>query len=214
MIPDTVKLLWNRCSAFRYRDMRYPTYSDHVRRIISNLSDRTRYRAMALALQTIEREAIPGALAELGVYRGITSRFLSRCLPHRTVYLFDSFCGFGNDGDPRFKDTSVKLVRSRVGNRPNIHIRVGFFPETASGLEAEEFAFVLIDLDKYGPTLAAFDFFYSRMRPGAYCFLHDYNNPESEHGVFRAATEFMADKPEFLVEIPDVWGSAVFRRMG
>jgi O-methyltransferase len=43
--------------------------------------------------------------------------------------------------------------------------------------------------------------------------MHGYNNPESNHGIARAAHEFLADKPERLVEIPDVWGSAVFRKL-
>ncbi len=212
ILRESLRPLWHRYLAMRLTDVRYPTYPERVQKMISNLSDRTRYRAMALALATVEREAVPGALAELGVYRRTTSQFLHNFMPHRSIYLFDSFCGFGRDGDVRFRDTSVQLVRRRVGNGPNVHIRVGYFPETASGLEGEEFAFVLIDMDKYEPTLAALEFFYPRMPPGAYCFLHDYNNLESGRGVFRAATEFMAGKPEFVVELPDVWGSAAFRR--
>jgi O-methyltransferase len=42
--------------------------------------------------------------------------------------------------------------------------------------------------------------------------MHDFNNPESDRAISRAATEFLADKPERLIEIPDEWGSALFRK--
>ena len=37
---------------------------------------------------------VPGAAAELGVYRGQFARCVNRLLPDRTLYLFDSFRGF------------------------------------------------------------------------------------------------------------------------
>jgi O-methyltransferase len=49
---------------------------------------------------------------------------------------------------------------------------------------------------------------------GGYFFLHDFNSPESNAGISRAAFEFLADKPELLIEIPDFHGSAMFRRTG
>jgi hypothetical protein len=42
--------------------------------------------------------------------------------------------------------------------------------------------------------------------------VHDYHNPESDWGCKRAVDEFMADKPEAIVELADVWGSVMFRR--
>jgi hypothetical protein len=44
--------------------------------------------------------------------------------------------------------------------------------------------------------------------------MHDYNNPESQWACKRAFDEFLADKPERLVELGDVWGSALIRRAG
>ena len=43
--------------------------------------------------------------------------------------------------------------------------------------------------------------------------MHDFNSPASNHGISRAAHEFMADKPELLIEIPDFHGSALFRKI-
>ena len=43
--------------------------------------------------------------------------------------------------------------------------------------------------------------------------MHDFNSNESEYAISRAAHEFMADKPEMLIEIPDYFGSALFRNI-
>jgi O-methyltransferase len=168
-----------------------------------------------LALETIQRNGIQGALAELGVWRGITSSFIHSQVPGRPLYLFDTFAGFsGKDGtDGRFRDTSVELVRRRIRDCSNVSFRVGTFPETAHGLESELFALVLIDVDKYEPTLAGLNFFYPRVPRGGYIFVHDYNSPEWEPGVSRAVGEFLKERLEQAIELPDVWGSAVIRKI-
>jgi O-methyltransferase len=70
----------------------------------------------------------------------------------------------------------------------------------------------MLDFDLYKSALDVFRFFYPRLVPGGYFFMHDFNNPESDRAISRAATEFLADKPERLIEIPDEWGSALFRK--
>jgi len=199
---------------FRGR-MRFPSYPTEVARRIVMSSDRVRYASLALALETMRREDILGSLAELGVWRGFTSSFIHSQIPERRLYLFDTFSGFpGADAtDARFKDTSMEVVRRRVGDCTNVVFRVGVFPETTCGLESELFAFVLIDVDKYDATLAGLNFFYPRMTRGGYIFVHDYNSPESECGVSKAVGQFLKGKPEHVVEIPDVWGSVVFRKV-
>src|SRR5436309_1051358 len=159
------------------------------------------------------------ALAEAGVYRGATSRFILRCAPARTLYLFDTFEGFpladreaANLGDKRFRDTSEAAVRRALGGSPQVVIRAGRFPETLTGLEGERFAVVLLDLDVFNPTLAGLEFFYPRLARGGYLFVHDFNSPESISACRRAVTQFMADKPEQTVELPATWGSAVIRK--
>jgi O-methyltransferase len=48
---------------------------------------------------------------------------------------------------------------------------------------------------------------------GGYFFMHDFNSVESDCGVYRAACDFMADKSELLIEIPDLNGTALFRKL-
>jgi O-methyltransferase len=161
-------------AVFRSR-MRFPTYSKKTACLIANSVDRVRYGTLALALQTIERERVSGGLAELGVWRGATSAFIHFQIPQRKLYLFDTFTGFPDesDADGRFRDTSVDAVRRRIGDNSNVIFRAGTFPETTLGMESERFAFVLLDADKYAPTLAGLEFFYPRMTRGGYIFIHD-----------------------------------------
>ena len=200
------------------RPMRFPTYPPHVRRRIEQYHDDIRYSTLALALQRIESDRIEGAIAEVGVYQGATSLFMHRQCPERLLYLFDTFQGFHSGDlesgpDERFKDTSLPVVRKLLGNSPTLRFRPGHFPETAEGLEAERFALVMLDVDLYQPSLDVLRFFYPRLTRGGYFFMHDYNSTESERAVSRAADAFMADKPELLFEIPDYFGTAMFRKI-
>jgi O-methyltransferase len=204
--------------------MRFPTAAESVIREARSVRDSFRYETIALAIETIRREGIPGAFAEVGVWRGDLSRFLHRCAPERTLYLFDTFSGFPeesvgqldlqNNGDrSRFRDTSVEQVRNAVGGSPNVVFRVGIFPDSTAGLESESFSFVMLDLDIYQPTVSALEFFYPRVSAGGYIFIHDFNSPESSYAMRRALLPFMRHKPERLIEIPDEWGSVVTRKI-
>ncbi|MEO6817754.1 MAG: TylF/MycF/NovP-related O-methyltransferase [Edaphobacter sp.] len=200
------------------RPMMFPTYSQHVANRIEKYHDEIRYSTIALALQRLELDKIPGAYAEVGVFQGATSSFIHQQVPYRDFYLFDTFEGFPSEDeeareDPRFAETSVEAVSKYLGRSSHLHFRKGFFPETSAGLEDEKFAFVMLDVDYYSPALATLQFFYPRMSRGGYFMMHDFNTNESDCAVSRAAYEFMADKPEMLIEIPDFYGSALFRKI-
>jgi len=205
----------------RNQGMKFPPFEPRLAKIIRNSGDPVRYGSYALAIAGVDREEIPGAFAEVGVWRGDTSRLIHLQAPHRTLHLFDTFKGFPSsdleNAKPtdavRFRETSVEAVKCRLGNTDNVVFHVGRFPDTAEGLEQEMFSLILLDLDIYKPTLAALDFFYPRISRGGYCFIHDYNSPESDCAIKRAAISFFSDKPELLIELPDTWGSVMFRKM-
>lgn len=203
----------------RHRELQFPTFSADVHEAMARMQDYFRYATLGLAVERIRSERIPGAFAELGVWRGVTSAFLHRLAPERTLYLFDTFAGFpaadlpAGAQDERFRDTSEDAVRARVGASANVLLRPGYVPDTLAGLEDERFAFVLLDLDLYDPTLASLEFFYPRVPRGGYLVIHDYNNPESDWACKRAFDAFLSDKPELVVELGDMWGSALIRRL-
>lgn len=216
-LKNALRVEIRKMARFIHPSMRFPSYSPDTALRIEALRDDVRYATLALAIQRLETDKIAGAFAELGVYRGITSRFIHQQAPDRRLYLFDTFEGFPADdlevaGDDRFKDTAQESVAKFIGDCRNVVFRAGYFPKTAAGLEDERFALVMLDFDLYKPAVDAFGFFYSRLVPGGYFFMHDFNSPESEYAISRAA-KFLRDKPESLIEIADEWGSAVFRKV-
>lgn len=59
-------------------------------------------------------DTLPGALAELGVYRGDFAAALNRRFPERTLYLFDTFAGF--DARDIADEQSAGLSRAGTGD--------------------------------------------------------------------------------------------------
>ncbi|MDP8240461.1 MAG: TylF/MycF/NovP-related O-methyltransferase [Candidatus Hatepunaea meridiana] len=201
------------------RAMWFPTFDSDVHDMVMNYNDYSRFATIALAVQRIQNEQIDGSMAEAGVFQGETSKIIHHLAPDRAYYLFDTFEGFPeqdlehNQSDTRFKNTSVDLVTKNIGTSDNIFIGKGYVPDTFNGLENEKFAFVLLDLDLYEPTLASLEFFYPRMSSGGFIIVHDYNNSESNWGCKRSLDKFMEDKPENIIDVADILGSAMFRKL-
>ena len=198
--------------------LNYPPYNTKTHKYLISYQDPIRFLTITLAINNIIEEKIEGSFAELGVYRGDASKIIHKLAPNRKYYLFDTFEGFPSrflkKKDLRFKDTNEIIVKKKIDDLSNIIIKKGIFPDTTKGLEKESFSFVLIDFDLFEPTLLALDFFYPKVHPGGYFFIHDYNNPyESNNAVFKAVKEFMKNKPEKIIQIPDKWGSIVFRKI-
>lgn len=187
------------------------------------------YQSLDLRSATLHRLAtrlhqrqVPGAVAELGVYRGDLAWQLNDLFPDRTLYLFDTFEGFdpqdlaketelgcSHATQQEFADTNIELVRSRLPYPSRAVFRKGYFPDTASGLERETYALVSLDADLYAPLLAGLEYFYPRLAPGGAILLHDYNNQR-----FRGAAQAVADYEKLhgplpLVPLCDLHGSAV-----
>ena len=201
--------------------IKYPPYGGYLHdNIISSFWDPIRFATISLAINTIKNENIKGNLAELGVYKGESSKLIHLLAPNRKLYLFDTFEGFpikyleNNHESHRFKDTNLEIVKRNIGDMENVIIRKGIFPDTAKNLENEKFSFVSIDVDLYLSTLEGLEFFYPRISEGGYILIHDYNNPyESNNAVFRAVKEFMSNKPEKIIEIPDINGTVLIRKI-
>ncbi len=179
-----------------------------------------RLATMKLCAGEVHEREIPGAIAELGVYQGAFSAELNRLFPERSIYLFDTFSGFDqrdlsiehHEGYSRaamgnFEDTSTDLVRRRLPYPEKAVFRVGYFPETAQGLE-EHFALVSLDADLYKPLYDGLTYFYPLMSSGGYLIIHDYNNTRFS-GAKEAVRKFCTEQQVFLVPLPDLHGTAV-----
>ena len=192
--------------------------SKRLKRIERFYRDKVRFYTLWFQVERLKKMGIPGAFAEVGVYKGETARMLHAMDPSRPFHLFDTFEGFSKQDldetipDQRnnfvdFSDTSVDTVLKFIGGNENITVHKGYFPDTTAGLTTEKYALVHLDADLYNPTRAALEYFYSRISAGGVIIIHDYNH--SWEGVHKAVNEFVASIPEFLTEIPDWQGSVM-----
>ena len=176
-----------------------------------------RAATMRLLAEQIREENIPGAAAELGVYRGSFARCINTLLPERTLYLFDTFSGFDSEeaaGEGEgfvaaHKNTGAERVLAAMPCRSRVILRQGLFPETAQGLE-ERFALVSLDVDLEESTLAGLRWFLPRIVPGGYLLLHDYFSPALP-GVGAALARWEAESGVALHKVPvcDVNGTLI-----
>ena len=164
---------------------------------------------------------VPGAAAELGVYKGDLAWKINALFPDRPLYLFDTFEGFdprdvafeqehktsfAKEGD--FQDTSIQAVRSRLPYPDQAHFIQGYFPDTAGPLMDQTYAFVSLDADLYAPILAGLAYFVPRMETGGMILLHDYNNTRFL-GAKKAVEAFeKTHGPLKLLPLCDLHGSA------
>ena len=202
--------------------MSHPPYSVKTQKRIKKTVDGVRYSAIALACKRIEVDDIPGDLVEVGVYQGKTAKFLRQMLPDRPIHLFDTFQGFQdedfedgeNTQDSRFLDTDTVKIEKQLclNGSGEVTMHVGHFPGTAEGITEERFAFLSLDVDKYIPTLAGLEFFYPKMSPGGFIFIHDFHNPESNFGVSKAVNEWCGKNRVLFFEIPDANGTVILRK--
>lgn len=184
--------------------------------------DYIRISSLELAAREIYSNNIKGNTAELGVYKGDFAKYINKIFPDRKLYLFDTFEGFDNrdvkteidksfsTGKQDFADTSVEHVLSKMENRSNCIIKKGFFPESAQGVD-DTFCFVSIDADLYDPIYNGLDFFYPKLSPGGYIFVHDFNNEEYK-GARKAVIEYCQKFNCSYVPVGDTGGTAIISK--
>ena len=211
---------WMAASGFDFARWRKLWVAQNPR---NDRSDLARLVMFIENARLVATEAVPGSIAELGVYKGTTAKLLHELLPDRTLWLFDTFEGF-DDRDLaserrdaastyRFGDTSLEAVLRHIGPSERIRACKGYFPATAAAVpEGERFALVHLDADLGKPTRDALEYFYPRLAPGAFVILHDYGGG-AWPAVAEAVDAFLADKPECIVRIPDRSGTAILRRV-
>ncbi|MEQ9230728.1 MAG: hypothetical protein RIF46_08585, partial [Cyclobacteriaceae bacterium] len=99
--------------------------SKTLRKLERTYRDKVRFYTIWIQIERLKE--IPGAFAELGVYKGETAQFIHEMDPAREFHLFDTFDGFKKDdllhekstdikfSEDNFSDTSLEEVKARVG---------------------------------------------------------------------------------------------------
>lgn len=172
-------------------------------------------RLATLELLCRRLETVPGATAELGVYKGFFARSINQLLPDRTLYLFDSFESFAPEAcaTPVFQAAHANTTSDRVmrimPHPEMVCMKPGFFPGSLNGLE-EQFCLVSLDVDFAQTTLAGLRYFWPRLNPGGYLMLHDWGSPKLP-GVAAALSRYEQEIGEKIPGIPlcDVGGTLV-----
>ncbi len=150
--------------------------------------------AEAFALYAVARaqRTVEGAYAEVGVYRGGSTKLIAEAKGDKPLHIFDTFAGLPDASahdEGFFRKgmfaASLEAVQHYLADYPNLHFHPGWFPETAAPVADETFAFVFLDVDLYQSTKDGIAFFYPRLSPGGVLMTHDYQFP----GVRRAFEE-------------------------
>lgn len=138
----------------------------------------------------------PGDFVECGVNRGALSSAIMTALDwnrqERTFYLLDTFSGL----EPKHLSTEeialgalqtnkaklnsgfyvndVESVRKNFSQWSNVELIVGSIPGTLGKVESHAVAFLHLDMNCTLPEVAALDFFWDRLTPGAVVLMDDY----------------------------------------
>ncbi|RYF11233.1 MAG: macrocin-O-methyltransferase [Oxalobacteraceae bacterium] len=151
------------------------------------------------------QRSLPGVMAEVGVYQGVSARLISQGSGGAPLHLFDTFAGLPTPDaseHSRMREghyaASLSSVRTFLSDCPEVFFHPGLFPDTSVPCAADRFSFVHLDVDLKSSTLDCLNFFYPRMLPGGIILSHDFSYLD---GVREAFTEFFDSRPEQPIEL-------------
>lgn len=169
---------------------------------------------------------LPGDFVECGVYKGGYAKAIMHYLPFaetgKTYHMLDTFEGLSRDHltpeelksglFDRYAgnyEPCLEQVQRLFANDP-VHIIRGTVPETLSDCRAERVSYLSIDMNCVAPEIAAAEYFWNKLVPGAVVVLDDYGFPGHEEQK-AAFNRFAADHQAPLLALPT--GQAVmFKR--
>jgi O-methyltransferase len=164
-----------------------------------------RWMLFQLAIMSNE---VPGDTAECGAYRGAGSHLICKATQRGDVprmhFIFDSFHGLSAPSlhDSSYWRTGDLHCSLEEFKRPSARVSIypGWIPDRFNEVAHRHFSFVHVDVDLYQPTADSVAFFYPLMNPGGIMVFDDYGFTTCP-GARKAIDDFMADKPEKVIQL-------------
>lgn len=162
---------------------------------------------------------LEGDFIEFGVFTGLYSRAITEYLgweqfPDRTFWLLDTFEGIETSllteaerqrgiqkMNRKYQGDVYPEVVATFSRYPNVEIVKGAVPATLDQVRLERAAYVSIDMNAVVPEIAAAEFIWDKMVPGALMVLDDYGFlPHIEQK--RAFDQFAREKGVGILSMP------------
>lgn len=190
----TKNLCWNHDVEFSQVWSRFPVGSRTIHERKFNLY----YMAKAL-------NAVPGDIAECGVYNGSSAHIMLSAMPDKHYHGFDSFDGLSEPIDIdrpqdartfQWKKHDLKIdetftAQCLAQHKGRFTFYKGWIPDRFTDVADKGFALVHIDVDLYQPTLDALEFFYPRLHKNGWIVCDDYGS-EACPGAYKAMNDIAA----------------------
>lgn len=149
------------------------------------------------------------SIAEVGILKGGTSKYISKIAVDRDCFLFDTFSGLpenyishidGGWTKNDFSDINLDEINRYLIDCNNIIIKNGIFPESASDINHKYFCFVLIDCILYHSVYNSLVYFKDKIDKYSNIIIDDYSRPDCP-GVKIAVDKFLNNNNIFKIEI-------------
>jgi hypothetical protein len=178
--------------------------------------DGVQWRAHVYCWFALQAYALEGDFVECGVNRGGFARMVFDYTPisnsSQKFYLLDTYCGISADS---LSDSEIKSgiadayvysecyedVLQTFSSFSNAVIVRGRVPDTLLEVKSTQIAFLSIDMNCVEPEIAAANYFWEYLLPGAIMLLDDYGHPR-HHEQKLAFDQFARDKGVKILSLP------------
>jgi hypothetical protein len=179
------------------------------------------WRVYVLCWAAARALRLPGDFVECGVNRGGFSRAIAHYIafdkhPDRTFYLLDTYCGipdqdrgvaaeYYQNAYPDCYDEVCATFRPY----PNVRIVRGRVPDTLPQVLSERVAYLSIDMNCVEPEIAAANYFWDKLVPGAVVVLDDYGAGVWHKDQKDAFDQFAQERGVEILTLPTCQGLMV-----
>lgn len=180
-----------------------------------------RWRVFVACWAASHARELEGDFVECGVSRGGISRAVMEYIGFqglgKTFYLLDTYCGIPE----RMKETTARVafdysecfadVEKTFSCFPNVRLIRGMVPETLAHVKADSVAYLSLDMNCAEPEIAAAEFFWEKLSPGALVLLDDYCYSGEYNLQYQAFNKFAKSKGVEVLPLPTGQGLIVKR---